>query len=171
MERHNNNSHKPPRTSAAQDVQASQNTWRHPNSHPHSSRSRYWTDVLGHPIPTPQTNLQIPSLLNAPPLTQPQNTGSIIQHTNNEAANSHRRFMCHICEKRFERKGHLESHIEAVHEGRRSHRCPLGCGKAFAHRSSLHRHMRTAHDRNVRDVNRTEWITKAQSPSQNSSKR
>lgn len=59
---------------------------------------------------------------------------------------SERQFSCELCKNGFERRGHLEAHIETVHEGKRPHHCPYGCGKSFGHRSSLSRHIKSAHD-------------------------
>lgn len=55
------------------------------------------------------------------------------------------RFTCEYCHKKtFERKGHLESHIDSVHYGRKLHVCQ-GCEKRYGHRSSLQRHVRQVH--------------------------
>lgn len=59
---------------------------------------------------------------------------------------SERQFTCELCHSGFERRGHLEAHIETVHEGKRPHHCPYGCGKSFGHRSSLSRHIKSAHE-------------------------
>lgn len=56
-----------------------------------------------------------------------------------------RQFGCTRCNARFERRGHLRSHVDTVHDRKRPFSCPLVCGKVFGHRSSLNRHIRAAH--------------------------
>lgn len=119
------------------------------------SRSRYWNDVLDQPVIS-QSSLS--GTVAHSSIQSNHNTSQQTFKTNNPSSSSHRRFQCQICGNRFERRGHLESHVEAVHEGRRSHRCPTGCGKAFAHRSSLHRHIKSAHDRHTREVTRNDTV-------------
>lgn len=61
-----------------------------------------------------------------------------------------RQFPCNRCNARFERRGHLQSHIDTVHDRLRPYSCPRrACGKVFGHRSSLARHLRTAHGRSL----------------------
>lgn len=59
---------------------------------------------------------------------------------------STKQFSCKLCSSVFERRGHLEAHVETVHEGKKPHHCPHGCGKVFGHRSSLNRHIKSAHE-------------------------
>lgn len=156
---HNDHSHS--KSSSTKDSKSSSTSWNQPPSIPQSSSSRFWTDVLGN-SPSPSQHLS--SRANASTRITPTESSmpslpsslSVTQSNQNHATanpnpHSHRRFGCHICGNRFERRGHLESHIEAVHEGRRSHRCPRGCGKTFAHRSSLHRHIKSHHDTHIRE--------------------
>lgn len=69
------------------------------------------------------------------------------QHQRHRAiAKPARQFACVRCGARFERRGHLQSHIDTVHDRKRPFPCPRACGKVFGHRSSLSRHIRMAHD-------------------------
>jgi hypothetical protein len=59
---------------------------------------------------------------------------------------STRRFICDLCLQTFERRGHRDSHYEAVHQGIQKHQCYfIKCLKRFGHRSSLNRHLRSVH--------------------------
>lgn len=57
-----------------------------------------------------------------------------------------KQYQCKLCPASFERTGHLHAHIETVHERKKPHACPYGCGKVFAHKSSLGRHIRGYHE-------------------------
>lgn len=110
---------------------------------PQSSSSRFWKDVLD------DSQSQSCSVLQLQ--TRTGQTGATPVSTNSsknimDNTNAHRRFRCELCDKRFERRGHRQVHIETVHEGRRTHKCPRGCGKSFAHSSSLRRHVKSAHE-------------------------
>jgi hypothetical protein len=56
-----------------------------------------------------------------------------------------KRFSCDVCGRRFDRRGHLISHIEAVHNRQKLHPCSM-CDARFGHSSSLLRHRRTLHE-------------------------
>ncbi|CAN8066663.1 unnamed protein product [Agarophyton chilense] len=59
-----------------------------------------------------------------------------------------RPFACHLCKGRFERIGHLNAHIDAVHNSRKPYKCQYeNCGKCFSHKSSLYRHVRGIHEK------------------------
>ena len=47
---------------------------------------------------------------------------------------------CHICEKIFPRKSHMNDHVKSVHLGQRI-KCEL-CDKTFSHKNNLHVHMK-----------------------------
>lgn len=57
-----------------------------------------------------------------------------------------KRFECPQCSRKFERRGHLQEHIDSVHNQLKPHICSI-CGQTFAHASSRRRHMRRAHGR------------------------
>lgn len=52
-------------------------------------------------------------------------------------------FRCHICSVLFKRKYDLKTHIEAVHEKKRPHKCPYSatCKATFAHRGTMTKHV------------------------------
>lgn len=55
-------------------------------------------------------------------------------------------FKCPICARCFERTGHLQTHITAVHEQKQPYKCDYpGCLQSFGHRSSLSRHRKGIH--------------------------
>lgn len=59
-----------------------------------------------------------------------------------------KQFQCDRCPARFERKGHLKSHQETVHEGKKPYKCSESpCNKMFGHSSSLSRHVRNTHSK------------------------
>ncbi|PXF43276.1 hypothetical protein BWQ96_06973 [Gracilariopsis chorda] len=63
-----------------------------------------------------------------------------------------RPFGCHLCKGRFERIGHLNAHVDAVHNARQPYKCHYEhCGKAFSHKSSLYRHVRGIHERRAQE--------------------
>lgn len=51
-----------------------------------------------------------------------------------------RQFFCHLCDRRYKKKSHLERHFR-VHTGVRPYGCPM-CEKRFAVRSILKQHIR-----------------------------
>lgn len=99
-----------------------------------SDRSRWWNDVMS---------------VETPPIKPiPMNKSSSgVSGQRELKPRATRQFPCPNCpDKNFERRGHLDAHIETVHEGKRPHSCPRGCGKVFGHRSSLQRHVKTVHE-------------------------
>lgn len=106
---------------------------------PHPSSSSFWNVVMEPQEKTPDT-----------PLRQGQSSHPISRSTGrakrSSRSGSTKQFPCKHCASIFERRGHLEAHVETVHEGKRPHQCPHGCGKVFGHRSSLSRHIKTAHE-------------------------
>jgi hypothetical protein len=81
----------------------------------------------------------------------PHETESIGSTSRHRRPPAQRKFICTICQQTFERKGHRDSHYEAVHQRIQKHKCFFTeCGRAFGHRSSLNRHLRSVHD--VQDV-------------------
>jgi hypothetical protein len=58
---------------------------------------------------------------------------------------SKRRFHCQICPRSFERRGHLEEHVDAIHDSIKQHVCSQ-CDRDFSHRSSLRRHLLRLHN-------------------------
>lgn len=55
-------------------------------------------------------------------------------------------FECSHCQKKFERVGHLQEHVDSVHAKLKRHECPI-CHSRFAHGSSMRRHMSKGHPR------------------------
>ncbi|GJE84720.1 C2H2-type zinc finger protein [Phanerochaete sordida] len=56
-----------------------------------------------------------------------------------------KRYVCEVCEKRFERPSSLETHMNS-HTGLRPHNCVVhGCPKSFSTKSNMQRHLRTHH--------------------------
>lgn len=55
-----------------------------------------------------------------------------------------KRFECSQCGRRFERRGHLQEHIDSVHNLLKRFSCPV-CESQFAHGSSVRRHMMKSH--------------------------
>eukprot|EP00178_Gracilaria_changii_P021185 TRINITY_DN63071_c0_g1_i1.p2 TRINITY_DN63071_c0_g1~~TRINITY_DN63071_c0_g1_i1.p2 ORF type:complete len:192 (-),score=24.96 TRINITY_DN63071_c0_g1_i1:765-1259(-) len=135
------------------------------NNAPQSSTSRYWDDVMSIPGPPrstpppaapsssmpvaassslfPQYFPQPMSDISKPP--KPPKASSSSSSRQSSRPRSSRQFQCPQCPSLFERRGHLEAHVETVHEGKRPHGCPHNCGKMFGHRSSLSRHVKSAH--------------------------
>jgi hypothetical protein len=59
-------------------------------------------------------------------------------------------FKCNRCDAKFDRVGHLQAHIRAVHHKEKPYPCPA-CSARFGHSSSLLRHKRTfKHDERVK---------------------
>jgi hypothetical protein len=59
-------------------------------------------------------------------------------------------FKCNRCDTKFDRVGHLQAHIRAVHHKEKPYPCP-SCSARFGHSSSLLRHKRTfKHDERVK---------------------
>ena len=106
------------------------------------SNSRYWSTVM---------NLS-PASSSDGPGSHPVNEGQAQGRSRPQSwrtcsgIKKAKKFLCHICSARFERKGHLQSHIDTVHNGKRDFKCGDGCEKTFAHKSSLRRHVRKAHE-------------------------
>jgi hypothetical protein len=118
---------------------------------PLSPTGRLMSDIL----PIPPVNTVVP-LLAGQSLQQSNGPGH--RETEPFGSNSRRRrpqaqrkFICTLCQQTFERKGHRDSHYEAVHQRIQKHKCFFTeCGRAFGHRSSLNRHLRSVHD--IQDV-------------------
>ena len=53
---------------------------------------------------------------------------------------------CPICDKAFNRKAHLTSHISGVHEGNKPHECSL-CDKMLKSSGALKYHITSIHER------------------------
>ena len=51
----------------------------------------------------------------------------------------------YVCDYHCEQKPTLKAHIEAVHEGKKSHICSA-CGKGFATRQKMTIHTETVHE-------------------------
>eukprot|EP00171_Calliarthron_tuberculosum_P016113 IDg16113t1 len=135
-----------------------------------ASKTRYWETVLGalpmstasealsnmSSFSTPRNGCLIPStsLLPKPPvLISPRSQNDAIRSSNiHKMRLSRRQFGCSQCHASFERRGHLRSHIDTVHERKRPFSCPRLCGKVFGHRSSLSRHIRGTHGRDMSTV-------------------
>lgn len=141
---------------------------------PESARDRHWNIVLGSDRnvdqPASRSTSSSPETLvhgrpptelrredqRRPPRPRPSNpTGD--PSTSRTFDTSHRQsrtapprpFACDQCPRRFERRGHLESHIDAIHRLRQPYECDVaGCGKTFSHRSSLSRHIKGVHEKN-----------------------
>eukprot|EP00171_Calliarthron_tuberculosum_P020560 IDg20560t1 len=120
-----------------------------------ASQERYWETVLG-AAPTSASAPSNPALASARaaalpahpalmPLRPPGSSSTQHRQNKGKARAAPRLFECARCEARFERRGHLQSHINTVHERKRPFQCPRRCGKVFAHRSSLNRHLRITH--------------------------
>ncbi|KAG8930988.1 hypothetical protein FRC01_001983 [Tulasnella sp. 417] len=59
------------------------------------------------------------------------------------AAPPPKNYVCEVCNKAFERRASLETHM-TVHNGQRPHKCPVPlCAKDFSVRSNYRRHLRT----------------------------
>ena len=52
---------------------------------------------------------------------------------------------CLTCDKVFYNKHSLKLHIEAIHEGKKSHKCEI-CGKLFALKGNLRKHKKIVHE-------------------------
>lgn len=108
--------------------------------------SRYWATVLCDP-------LEVSSSISTTSSTTTTTVNNTVEQTSPRLpprriiSKTSRQFGCVRCGARFERRGHLQSHIDTVHDRKRPFSCPRGCGKVFGHRSSLSRHIRTAHER------------------------
>ena len=50
-----------------------------------------------------------------------------------------------LCDKSFGRKGNLEKHITAVHEGTKNYSCDF-CDKSFGHKHTLGKQITTVHE-------------------------
>ncbi|GJE88324.1 C2H2-type zinc finger protein [Phanerochaete sordida] len=89
-----------------------------------------------HPPPYPQLSLRYGSYAELPPL----------QHAPADPeCPAKKRYVCDVCEKRFERPSSLTTHMNS-HTGNRPHVCPHpACPKAFTTRSNMLRHSRS-HD-------------------------
>lgn len=119
-----------------------------------SGSSRYWRDVLGSETPVPSTKSNslhkpISQDPSKPASTQFGSDCSGKQRSSRNLANASSPAMvlwCEVCQRGFERRGHLEAHVQSVHEGKRLHTCPHGCGKTYGHESSLQRHVKQVHN-------------------------
>lgn len=114
-----------------------------------ASQERYWETVLGAAPSSSAAPKSIPNptlqrTTSSSTTTLPLNAASA-QRGKGKTRSSPRLFECSRCDARFERRGHLQSHINTVHERKRPFQCPRRCGKVFAHRSSLNRHLRITH--------------------------
>ncbi|KAG8973270.1 hypothetical protein FRC05_008984 [Tulasnella sp. 425] len=59
------------------------------------------------------------------------------------AAPPPKNYVCKVCNKAFERRASLETHM-TVHSGQRPHKCPVPqCARDFSVRSNFRRHLRT----------------------------
>jgi KRAB domain-containing zinc finger protein len=56
-----------------------------------------------------------------------------------------KRFKCDVCYTTFAKKGHLKSHMTAVHEGKKPFQCNT-CDARFTQKSSLKNHMESVHE-------------------------
>lgn len=58
-----------------------------------------------------------------------------------------RRFECHICQKIFKRREHLDRHVSTQHKGEKPHVCSIvGCEKRYTRREELMKHFRIHHE-------------------------
>jgi hypothetical protein len=106
--------------------------------------------AVQHPMPEYQFGLPAgpPSRFEIAPVETPTPTPA---RRRPRRRPSTRRFICNLCRQTFERRGHRDSHYEAVHQRIQKHRCHFPeCLKRFGHRSSLNRHLRSVH--NVQDT-------------------
>eukprot|EP00177_Eucheuma_denticulatum_P001163 GFKZ01002094.1.p1 GENE.GFKZ01002094.1~~GFKZ01002094.1.p1 ORF type:complete len:164 (-),score=7.23 GFKZ01002094.1:261-752(-) len=124
------------------------------NSRDNRGRSGTYSGASSRPLPTSSSfwNVVLHPQDKAvdTPLRQSQSSHAISRGTGrtkrSSRSGSTKQFPCKHCSSIFERRGHLEAHVETVHEGKRPHHCPHGCGKVFGHRSSLSRHIKSAHE-------------------------
>ena len=68
----------------------------------------------------------------------------LTKHTNSVHYENGTKFHCNICNKEFNIKRQLQSHIK-VHESRKNFKCDI-CEKSFNKASTLKTHLKTIHD-------------------------
>ncbi len=110
-------------------------THRRPTSshvpHMSAARANHWNIVLS------------PTYTSAS-RTNTSSTSSSARKSNKKPVS--KPFKCPICSRCFERTGHLQTHITAVHEQKQPYKCDYpGCLQSFGHRSSLSRHRKGIH--------------------------
>lgn len=103
-----------------------------------SKAKEFWNIVLNSPEKISQKDLQ--------KLKQSKRSIPLATKSSKSSSRDKRNFLCDSCGALFQRIGHLNTHKETVHEGKRPHLCPYGCGKIYGHRSSLNRHIRSVHE-------------------------
>ena len=143
----NNNNDKSKRASSSKRTSASSSAAPYV---PSATTSRFWQDVMSiDPADRPSSSTSAPKS-PAPSLTKKKPPLGARRPPSKQRTNrtqSLRPFKCDLCSSRFERRGHLESHVETVHHHMRPHNCTReSCPKTFGHRSSLSRHIRNVHD-------------------------